>query len=65
MIITLLALATLVATMFLILGNLRVVARDTYDVLANFTQRAQAEGQLVPSLAFGALWLLIFALSCF
>lgn len=65
MIITLLALATLVATMFLILGNLRVVARDTYDVLASFTHRAHSEGQLVPSLAFCALWLMIFALSCF
>lgn len=65
MIITLLALATLVATMFLVLGNLRMVARDTLDVLTNVTLRAHAEGQLKPSLAFAALWLMIFALSCF
>ena len=65
MIITLLALATLVATMILILGNLRMVALDTFDVLAVSTQRAHAKGQLLPRLAFSALWMIIFALSCF
>ncbi|SMX29924.1 hypothetical protein TRP8649_04064 [Pelagimonas phthalicica] len=65
MMITFLALVTFAATMYLILGNLPMVARDTYDALAATTQRAQAQGQLKPRLAFAALWVLIFALSCF
>ncbi len=62
---TFLALATLVATVFLILANLRMVARDTFDALANSTMRAHSEGQLLPRIAFAALWVMIFALSCF
>ena len=62
---TLLALVTLIATVFLIVSNLPMVARDTYDALAATSQRAHSQGQLVPRLAFAALWMLIFALSCF
>ncbi|WP_299925261.1 hypothetical protein [uncultured Pelagimonas sp.] len=65
MLTTVLALATLLATLFLILGNLRMLARDTYDALAHSTFRAHSEGQLMPRLAFAALWFMIFALSCF
>lgn len=65
MVTTILALATLIATVFLILGNLRMVARDTFDALTASALRAQADGQILPRAAFAVLWVMIFILSCF
>ncbi|MBE9638948.1 hypothetical protein [Salipiger mangrovisoli] len=62
---TLLALTILVATSVLVLGNIRVVASDTYRALASATSRARASGTLGAKLAFAVLWLLIFLLGYF
>ncbi|SDG68488.1 hypothetical protein [Alloyangia pacifica] len=62
---TLLALTILAATSALVLGNIRIVASDTFRALANATSRARASGTLGPKLAFAGLWLLIFLLGYF
>ncbi|ANT59973.1 hypothetical protein AYJ57_06085 [Salipiger sp. CCB-MM3] len=62
---TLLAIMILAATTFLLLGNLRGVAADTYQALAGATARTRDRGLLIPRLAFAALWLLIFVLGYF
>jgi hypothetical protein len=62
---TLIALVTLVASLFLVVSYLRSVVRDAYDSLAVSAIRAHEDGQLVPRLAFATLWAMIFALSCF
>ncbi|WP_343502901.1 hypothetical protein [Alloyangia pacifica] len=59
---TLLALTILAATSALVLGNIRVVATDTFRALADATSRARASGTLGAKLAFGLLWLMIFLL---
>ncbi|AWI84358.1 hypothetical protein CEW88_12095 [Alloyangia pacifica] len=59
---TLLALTILAATSALVLGNIRVVAIDTFRALADATSRARASGTLGAKLAFGLLWLMIFLL---
>jgi hypothetical protein len=60
---TILALLILFGTVLLVLGNLRVVAEDTFSALTTCAARARASGQLVQRSAFLALWLLIFVLS--
>lgn len=63
MMMSLIALAILAVSAFLVLGNLRVVAQDTFSVLAGFASRARQSGQLMNLFAFVALWMLIFVLS--
>lgn len=59
----LLTFAILGFSAFLILGGLRMVAQDTFQTLAEATQRARRTGDLVPRISFALLWALIFALS--
>lgn len=63
MMMSLIALAILAVSAFLVLGNLRVVAQDTFAVLSGFASRARQSGQLTNLFAFVALWMLIFMLS--
>ncbi|MFZ5964756.1 hypothetical protein ACOXXX_17575 [Thalassococcus sp. BH17M4-6] len=59
---SLLALAVILGSVFLVLANLRLVAHDTFQVLRDTARNASRSGQLLPNMAFAALWLLIFAL---
>lgn len=58
-----LALLILFGSVLLVLGNLRVVATDTYSMISSCATRARASGQMVQRTAFLLLWLLIFTLS--
>ncbi|APZ53402.1 hypothetical protein [Salipiger abyssi] len=60
---TILALLILTATTLLVLGNLRMVAHDTYEALSSAASRIRQSGNPRAKLAFAALWVLIFALS--
>jgi hypothetical protein len=63
MMISILALATALASVLLMVGSLRMVAQDTYTALTDLAQQARAARNLRARLAFAALWVLIFALS--
>lgn len=65
MTLTVIALAILTLSTALLLGNLRLVAQDTLSALRTSIAQARASGQILPRMAFAALWLLIFALSYF
>ncbi|MCR8547997.1 hypothetical protein M4578_09170 [Salipiger sp. P9] len=60
---TILAFAILTATTLLVLGNLRMVAHDTFEALSHAATRMRRSGNPGAKIAFVALWLLIFALS--
>lgn len=60
---TILAFAILCASTLLVLGNLRMVARDTRVALTEAAGRLRRSGNPGAKLAFAALWVLIFALS--
>ncbi|WP_353473188.1 hypothetical protein PVT71_03905 [Salipiger sp. H15] len=62
---TLLAITILLATSALVLGQIRVVATDTYQALAGAAARARASGTLGARLALVVLWLMIFLLGYF
>ncbi len=62
---TLIALAIGCLSLFLMLGGLRMVATDTFEILSKMTVRARNDGELVPRLAFVMLWGMIFVLSYF
>lgn len=61
--ITFIAIATLVASMFLMMGSLRDVARDTIQVVADAADQARSAGLLIRRVSFFVLWAMIFALS--
>ncbi|MBS0125586.1 hypothetical protein KB874_15980 [Aestuariicoccus sp. KMU-90] len=63
MMISILALATALASVLLMAGSLRMVAQDTFAALSDMAQRARVGGNLRARVAFAALWVLIFALS--
>lgn len=63
MTITMIAIAILALSTAFLLGNLRLVAQDTLATLQSTVAQARANGQVLPRLAFAALWALIFALS--
>lgn len=63
MLITILAFATAVASLFLVLLGLRSVAQDTASTLMNAAQAVYQTGNIKQKLAFVALWVMIFALS--
>ncbi len=60
---TILAFAILCVSTLLVLGNLRMVAHDTRVALTEAAGRLRRSGNPGATLAFGALWVLIFALS--
>ena len=60
---TLLTFAILGASLFMVLGGLRMVAQDTYFALSAATLRAHKSGELIPRASFALLWVIIFALS--
>ncbi len=57
------AIAVLSVTTLLVLGNLRAVSHDTVEAVTLASQRLRQSGSVWPRVAFGLLWLLIFALS--
>ncbi|HBM60827.1 MAG TPA: hypothetical protein DD444_16760 [Citreicella sp.] len=57
------ALIVLCTTTLLVLGNLRMIAQDTWQALALAATRLRGDGHLGARTAFAALWILIFALS--
>ena len=63
MILSILAIAVLIGSTLLILGNLRMVMRDIYDVLLASVAGARFTNHMVANVAFVALWLMLFALS--
>ena len=63
MMISILALATVVASLMLMVSNLRVMAQDTFAILSGMAQRARSRGELRALIAFAALWIMIFSLS--
>ncbi len=63
MVTTFIALAILMASALLVLGNLRMVARDTCAALSAYTRNARQTGQLTRHIAYSALWLMIFIMS--
>ena len=60
---TILAFAILCLSTLLVLGNLRMVAQDTYVAVTGAAGRLWRSGNPGAKLAYAALWLLIFALS--
>ena len=60
---TILAFAILCVSTLLVLGNLRMVAHDTYVAVTEAAGRLRRSGNPGARLAFAALWVLIFALS--
>lgn len=62
MITTLLAILIMLGSALLILFHLRAIVQDTVDAIAHATSGGSVAQTLVPLLAFGALWFLIFAL---
>ena len=60
---TLLAIAILALSCLLVLGNLRMIAHDTFETLSAAAARARDDGTLMKRLAFLALWLIIFGTS--
>ena len=65
MIITSLAIAVMIGSAALLLKTLPLMAQDSLQVVRNAAMNARRSGQLVPNIAFGSLWLLIFALCYF
>lgn len=63
MVTTFIALAILMASALLVLGNLRMVLLDTFEALTGYARRARRDGQLTRHIAFFALWLMIFMMS--
>jgi esterase/lipase superfamily enzyme len=63
MVTTFIALAILMASTLLVLGNLRMVALDTIDAVSAYARRAQRDGQMTRHIAYFALWLMIFVMS--
>jgi hypothetical protein len=63
MVLSLIALAITVASLLLILGGLRGVARDTLEMLSLATRRAHGSGALASRVSFLMLWAMIFALA--
>jgi hypothetical protein len=63
MVTTFIALSILLASALLVVGNLRMVAVDTFDAVATYTRRARKKGQLIRHIAYFALWLMIFIMS--
>ncbi|WP_229672968.1 hypothetical protein [Salipiger pallidus] len=62
---TILALSILCLTTFLVIGNLRMVAQDTFDALSSAASKLRQGNNPGGKLAFATLWVLIFALSYF
>lgn len=60
---TLIAIAVLCLSGILMASSLRMVARDTFDTLADAAARARSSGRLMQRSAFAMLWVMIFALS--
>jgi hypothetical protein len=60
---TFIALAILLASALLVLGNLRAMALDTYDAVRTYARRAQRDGQMIRHVAYFSLWLMIFIMS--
>lgn len=63
MVTTFIALAILMASALLVLGNLRMVAQDTFDAVTSYARRARQNGQMTRHIAYFALWLMIFIMS--
>lgn len=63
--ITLIGIAVLIASAFVVLGGLRMVAQDTYETLFTAASNARADGVLLQRVSFVALWVIIFSLSYF
>lgn len=57
------ALAILLASALLVVGNLRMVALDTFDAVQTYARHARQSGQLTRHVAYFALWLMIFIMS--
>ncbi|MDU8909851.1 hypothetical protein [Aestuariicoccus sp. MJ-SS9] len=55
--------ATLVASLLLVLGDLRTIARDTARVMSDAAEQAWSAGVFVQRSAFFSLWAMIFMLS--
>ena len=58
------AIATIALSIFLVAGNLRMIAQETMQTIVVATGKARASGNLVQKSAFATLWVMIFALSC-
>lgn len=63
MVTTFIALAILMASALLVLGNLRMVVHDTVEAVTEYARRARRNGQMTRHIAFFALWLMIFLMS--
>ena len=63
MILTAVTLTILAISAALVLGNLRMIAQDTYTAVSHAAQSARASGALAPRVSFLLLWVMIFALS--
>lgn len=63
MIVTVLATALMAFSALVIALNLRSVAEDMAQTLRDGARHIRRDGRLASNLAFGCLWLLIFALS--
>ncbi len=60
---SLIAITILVGSTLMVLSNLRLVAQDTLTVVRQATYRLLGAGRLWQNVAYGALWVLIFALA--
>lgn len=57
------AFATIVLSVLLVAGGLRMIAQDTLQTLTDATTKARLAGTLVQRSAYATLWMMIFALS--
>ena len=62
MLLNLIAIAVFLATTLLILCNLRMILRDTTEVVSKALGVGGSIRDLVPNVAFCALWALVFGL---
>jgi hypothetical protein len=60
---TLIAFLTIAFTFTVMLFNIGSVARDTAQALQTLAMNSRASGRFAQSIAFAALWALIFVLS--
>ncbi|SNR76417.1 hypothetical protein [Puniceibacterium sediminis] len=63
MITTSIAIAVLLASMLLVMSDLKLIAIDTLQAMRDATSRVIGSGRVWQILAFGALWVLIFTVT--
>lgn len=63
MLITVIAIAVMCLSAAAVAMNLRAMASDTLTMVREGAGRALRNGRLLPNLAFGSLWTMIFLLS--